>query len=261
MFLIDSSYLEHHGVKGMRWGVRKNDQTSSQPDWSISDTGEINIKKGATLSRIVRNHNGLFGGKGVALDSGQPIYASFKPNDMAAYEHFFGRGKSLLVRDASAVLKLEAKTNLKAPGPKEAVLLYLDVIKNDPIAQKMFYDKKDGFSTKKQMDKVFSKPDGRDAYEVYTNALDSGNYNEKFKSLNAKYFEAVKKAGYNMLLDPADASSEFDAPVMILDGKKSLGLKSQHVVDKLSAHNARLEYKQTQIKSGKAYLESLGMYN
>lgn len=253
------NWLAHHGVLGMKWGIRKDrlSSTRESADWTISKTGEISIKKGATLSRVVRNHSGLFGGKGSELKTGQLIYAAFKSKDIAAYEHFFGRSKSFLVKNASTVLKLQATEPLKAPGPKEATKLYFDMIKTDPEAYKTLRDNVHGLA-KIQMGKALADPSGKEAYNLYTIALDSGNYNSKLQAVNLKYYSAVKKAGYNMLLDSSDASSEFDAPVIVLDGGKSLTVKSKYFVDKVSSENARLAFKQSQIDNGKTYLEKLG---
>ena len=258
--------LEHYGVLGMKWGRRKSDGNSAVPksrkssptkDWTTSSSGEIKIRKGATISRVVRNNNGLFGGKGVSLDSGKPIYAAFKPVDTSAYEHFFGKKKGLLVKEASTVLKLQTKEALKMPDPKKATELYFDMVSKDPAAQKMLSDNLSGFA-KAQLKKALAAPDSEKARTVYTIALDAGNYKEGLRPLNKKYYDEVKKAGYNALVDLSDMYMDFDTPIMVLDGEKSLVVKSKYAVDKITAEKARLSYKKEQASAGKTYLQSLG---
>ena len=252
-------FLEHAGVKGMKWGVRKSDKSivESGKGWSISNDGEINLDKGAIISRVVRNNNGMFGGRGHELDSGRPLYASFKPVDTVAYEHFFGSAKGMFVKEASAVVKFRVSEPIKVPGPKKATELFFDMVNKDPEAKKLLKSNLTGM-VKFRLDKTLTEPDSRAGYNLYTAALDSGNYNAKLKPLSDKYYAKVQKAGYNALLDSSDAAFGFDAPIIVLNAKQSLTTEARYVVDKLSANNARLSYRKEAAAAGKTYLERLG---
>lgn len=250
-----SSSLLHYGVKGMKWGVRK-ERPSSGTGWSVDSAGRIEISPGTPISRVVRNHKGLFGGTGGGWDSGGPVYAAFKPVDTAGYAHFFGRSKSLLVKEASTVQKLIPTKKLLAPGPKESASIFFKTVSSDPEALESLKKNLHGVA-RMQLSAAIKDPTSPEAYNVYALALDAGNYS-KDRSMNQKYYEALKKSGYNMLLDPSDAMGGFDAPIIVLDGKKSLKLKSQTIVDKNSQKSVRLAYKSESRKAGASYLEKLG---
>lgn len=255
--------LSHYGVKGMKWGVRKARATGDRRgaggrgSYQIHPDGKIEITRGAEISRVVRNTNGFFGGVGRGWDNGLPVYASFLPNDTAKYEHFFGRSKSLFVKEASTVLKLTPKNKLVAPGPKEASKIFYDLAKNDPEFRAGLENGLTGLA-RINLKNAIDNPDSQKAYGTYAIALDAGNYTERFQGTNQKYFDAVKRAGYNMLLDPSDASMDFDAPVIILDGKASLELTTQYIVDKHSQEKVRDIVKTIPYEIGNSYLERLG---
>ena len=255
--------LLHYGVKGMKWGVRKDrsssgsSTSSERGTYKIHPDGKIEINPGVEISRVVRNTNGLFGGTGRDWASSHPVYAAFLPGDKAQYEHFFGRSKSLLVKEASTVLKLTPKEKLTAPGPKEAASIFYDLARKDPEFRQGLESGLNGFA-RRQLKSNIENPTSKRAHSDYALALDSANYSERFKGTNQKYFEALKKAGYNSLLDPSDAYGGFDAPIIVLDGKKSLELKHQYAVDKVSQERVRQAVKSTQYELGKTYLEKLG---
>jgi hypothetical protein len=262
-------FLAHHGVKGMKWGVRKAESSArlgrdskiveSGKGWTVDDEGRVTISKGATISRVVRGTAGLFGGAGNDWQSGKPVYAAFKPVDINDYEHFFGRSKSLFTKEASTVVKLTPKSTLRAPGPKEATALYFQTAKENPEALKDLQGLLHGVA-KFNLNKALDDPSTQTAYDVYSIALDAGNYSKSKTSLNKHYFDKLGKSGYNMLVDPSDAGTDFDAPIIVLDGKKSLDYKGQHIVDKVSQESARKLYNSHHAEEGKRYLQKLG-YN
>jgi hypothetical protein len=261
---LDPDILSHHGVKGQKWGVRKEEsptgsiQSASGKGWTIASDGSIEISRGATISRVVRNTKGLLGGEGASLDSGKPIYAAFKPIDAATYENMLGRRKSLLVKNASNVLQLTPKSKLRSPGPKESMGLYFDTLRSDP---KVAGQVRESISPmlRARFDKALSgKGNKGEDYFVYSTAYDSGNYKESLSGVNKAYHDRVKSKGFNMIVDPSDASlGVADAPIIILDGR-SVELKSQYFVDKASSMRAKDAFNTEAAKAGKTYLEKLG---
>lgn len=270
--------LFHYGVKGMKWGVRRTDaqldraakardsssssSNSSKPifrkgdKWAIYDDGSIELKKGAQIQRVARQHKGMMGGVGEDLGLKGATYASFTPEDNASYEHGFGRSKGLLVKDASKVLKFSATKDLRSPAPKDATKTYLDLLDKDPDLKSAVQK---GLGPMWNVDKAIKDPSGDRAYDLYSVAYDAGNYNSKFKDTNSKFNSALTKQGYNMLMDPTDSSSGFDAPVVILDGSGSMKLTASHTVDKVSQKKVRQVVKDhAKTYEGRSIIEKLG---
>jgi len=54
--------LQHHGVLGQKWGVRKKPdkrpRESRTPSYKINKDGSVEINKGATLQRVLRGTKG-----------------------------------------------------------------------------------------------------------------------------------------------------------------------------------------------------------
>lgn len=252
--------LVHHGVKGMKWGVRK-DRTPGiareGPNYQLFKDGSIRLEKGAIVQRIVRKHSSLIGGSASDLGVQNGMYASFLPSDKHLYEHGFGRSKGLLVKEASQVLTFTVKSPLKSPGVLEARDLYFDMLRNDPELHEKVKRSIRGIN----IDKVMSGDNESAKNELYSTAYDAGNYNSKLSGVNHKYTSILKKKGYNMLMDPADSlNGEFDAPIVILDSSKSVELSSRRIVDKESQKRVRkLVRDDVRISKGKTFLSELGV--
>lgn len=258
--LVETNDLLHYGVKGMKWGVRK-DQPSGiareGPGYRLFKDGSIQLDKGATIQRIVRKHSGLIGGAGSDLGVSGGMYASFLPSDKHMYEHGFGRAKGLLVKEASQVLSFTAKTPMKSPGIREARDLYFEMLRNDPDLHGKVKSSIRGMN----VDKIMSGDNESAKNELYATAYDAANYNPKLSGVNQKYASVLKSKGYNMLMDPADSLfGEFDAPIVVLDPGKSVELSSRRIVDKDSQKKvAKLVREDLRVRKGKTFLSELGL--
>lgn len=260
--------LIHYGVKGMKWGVRKERTSAGTgrtsagiaqegPGYRLYKDGSIRLDKGAVVQRVVRKHSGLIGGPASDLGGHGGMYASFLPSDKHLYEHGFGRSKSLLVKEASQVLSFSVKTSLKSPGVREARDLYFDMLQKDPELHAKVKAAVRGMN----VDKVMSGTDESAKNELYTIAYDAGNYNSKLSGVNDKYVSTLKKKGYNMLMDPADSlNGEFNAPIVILDAGKNVELSSRRIVDKESQKKVRQQVlEDIRTSKGKTFLSELGV--
>lgn len=256
-----SDYLEHAGVKGMKWGQRKADlPIAVGSGWTIKSDGSVDIDKGTNIQRVVRGHAGLFGGVGEDFGGADSMYASFTPRDNAQYEHFFGRKKGLLVKEASRVLTFETNVSLKAPPPKESAKEYLQMLREDPKLLASVNKGLSGFA-KINLARAMQNPETSSAMDIYSIAYDAGNYNPKMQGVNKAFHARLGKKGYNMVIDASDALAEFQAPVVIFNAKQNVALKSQKIVDQISQEVVRKEVQaqnQNSATQGRAIMEALG---
>lgn len=252
--------LIHYGVKGMKWGVRK-DRTpgiaQEGPGYQLFKDGSIRLSRDAQIQRVVRKHTGLIGGAASDLGVQGGMYASFLPSDKHLYEHGFGRSKSLLVKEASQVLTFSPKTPLKSPGVLEARDLYFEMLRSNPDLHEKVKSSIRGMN----VDKIMSGTNESAKNELYATAYDAANYNSKLSGVNEKYASILKSKGYNMLMDPADSlRGEFNAPVVILDPGKNVELSSRRIVDKESQKKVAKQVREDlRTSKGKTFLSELGM--
>lgn len=255
--LSEDDFLEHYGKKGMKWGVRKEKAHSSGPGWTIHADGSIDIKAGAKIQRVVRGHAGLMGGVGQDFGTADAMYASFTALDNTSYEHGFGRKKGLFVKEASRVLTFSPKVPLKSPPPKLAAKTYLELLKRNPESHAIVKDNLGGM-TKLMLKKAIENPESDNAQLVYGYAYDMGNYNPKALAVNQRFTKELGKKGYNMLMDPVDSATEFNAPVVVFNAKSNVELVSQRIVDKVSQEVVRKQYNSQIQTAGRSIMETLG---
>lgn len=126
LILGDSSYLEHHGIKGQRWGVRR----FQNEDGSLTPLGEKRIKK---LKKIGDKYN-----KQQALLYGQSNLYSAK-----SIQPIFGKFKNL--DSETEVLKAGAKINRIATEnePLDDKRKYVSFTSGDNAKYKFFAEVKE----------------------------------------------------------------------------------------------------------------------
>ena len=97
--------LTHHGVKGMKWGVRKVvDQTSGRKAIDYQTEGFV-IKKGSSLHRISTVSNEINKGSG---------YASFLEEDAKAYKQIGKVFSKVGMKQFDMTMKAKKKYNAEA---------------------------------------------------------------------------------------------------------------------------------------------------
>lgn len=244
-------FLAHYGVKGMKWGVRKEHhreykevasrdttnmvkragstvqmtryfakgrnlkgQQKYTEDWynSLSDGKEF-IKKGATLNRVVRGVDDR------AL-SGR-LYVSSLKSDNEMYKAVipavqkklaFGQKKYHSVYQ----VELETKRRLSMPSEKERVDAFIETIQTKPGREWM---KKNGY--RKEIDELNAKEMGLKAYKKFNKY--AGDQNSK---MNDAYFNRLKSRGYEALIDDNDAGIWSKKPMILLSPSSTVKVKS-----------------------------------
>lgn len=200
-------FLEHVGVKGMKWGKRK--VTYSKDD--------IIIKKGDDVHRIVqkswvekeKQHSGH-------------AYAAFKPEDVEQYKKFarlFGGGG-----DNYVDMTFKAKQNIVSPSDKKRVDEFIKLMDSNPKARVELLNATRHpllFMPKNRLNKLDDPKEAKKAFDKFSYLLVSK------KNLRDPYFKELEKQGYSMILDDADIRGKISSsPVIIFDRTSSLELKS-----------------------------------
>jgi hypothetical protein len=261
-------FLAHNGVKGMKWGVVKSEQTSTTPrsgkamDLKPNADGSIDIPKGATIQRMMNPGKSLFSKGGTDFGNGV-TYAAFTKGDRLRYEDAFGFTKNLFITESAQVLTMTAQTALKSPTPGKTSSAYYDSLKSNPEHMKAAKNalKRSQFFSEKGWQKLLDDPESKDAYSTFSTLYDKANYDPKLKVVNESFHDKLKKSGFNMLLDPSDSTfgGIYDAPIVVLDGEKNLKVTGRVVVDKASKKRVAEELRDYQkIDTGKTLMQRLG---
>lgn len=242
------NFLAHYGVKGMRWGIRKEHyrdyqevatvdsannivkrqaaninmvrymtkgrgkQESRKFDekWYNSlDTGKQFLEKGEVLHRVVR-------GIDKNALSGYTYVAKLQSDtDMytatiPAFTNGFKAGKKQY--HSAYQVTLETKKRLAMPSAKERVDTFIETLQTKDGRQWL---KDNGY--KKEIDELNAKEVGLKYYDRFNKY--AGNKDVKF---NTTYFNAVKSKGYQALIDDNDAGIWSKEPTILLSPKGSV---------------------------------------
>ena len=246
--------LYHHGVKGMKWGVRRY----QNKDGSLTPAGkkrysddDVVIEKGTEIHRIIPK---------TWVDKEKNLsghaYASYKREDTEQYKKFarmFGDGNNYID------MTFKAKDMIISPSKKRRVDEFIKLMDSDPDARNRMIKATRNplvFMPKKRLDKLDDPKQAEKAYEKFSYLLVSN------KELRDPYFKRLEKAGYSMVIDDADVRGGISkSPIIVFDRNKSLQLKSTKIIGqketKVSASDKELqEFRKQKIASAPTKAES-----
>lgn len=210
--MVENTYLAHHGVKGMRWGVRRY----QNKDGSLTSEGkrkygyghnynqDLIISRGSTVSRISYTNKETNSGR---------TYAAYKNKDINEYKRL-GKSMADVFGSTAYQYKFRTKENLRLPSRKKKVDAYIQYLSKD----NSYFSKRIVNSSRAKQEKKF------DRFEY---KLVKSRDSKKWKSRSNKYFNTLRSNGYNAMLDDADMRRKIsNSPIIVFDRGKSLTLQS-----------------------------------
>jgi hypothetical protein len=239
--------LEHHGIKGMHWGVRKDISTASikpNPGVKIKADGSITVEPGASLQRLVRS-------SGKSMPMKNITYASLNAYDNARYIKVIG-GKGFFGGGRDQILQIRATQPIKAPSKKEATKIVSNLILTNPEFRKKNTSIINTPISKGDLDRIRQDPTGKTATAWYEMTNTKLTFDKEFDS-DAPYVQSVVKKemeskGYNALRDENDViTGVAKSPIIIFSPEKSLEVVSvSQITDQVRAANKETlkQYKQ-----------------
>lgn len=204
--------LQHAGIKGMKWGVRKQKPVSEIK----YDTKDVVIKKGSNVHRMIMKAN-----LEKEKDLSGRAYASYKKEDIEKYRKIskmFGTNFGIDYVD----MKFKVTKDMVSPSKKKRVDEFIKMIDSDPKdreAMRKSIRNPILMVPKKHLDNLDNANSADKVYNRFAYALVSN------KDLRDPYFKRLEKQGYSMMIDDADVNNKIaKAPIIVFDRKKSLVL-------------------------------------
>lgn len=200
---MSKDILEHHGIKGMRWGVRKDGKPQG---YQYTNKGTV-LKKGTKVTRIaLSSEDPTYGGK---------KHVSLTAKDQKAWENSIGKSYDKRGWDTYNV-KYEATKDLDIASIAETGSIFSEKFLQDPSKRdQAIKDIQESYKT--MYEHGFDIPDD---YYKYPDLMASVQI--AYQTETGKQFcDEMLKLGYEGVVD-SHGMNTAEYPVIILDPDNNL---------------------------------------
>ena len=212
--MTKTDYLEHHGIKGMKWGVRNG------PPYPIENNGKNNsdkitiLTKGSRAYRVSNISNESNNGH---------AFISYKDKDHEAYINHVKEFQQVFGEDKwdGYDMTLKVTKDLVAPSTKRAVDELIKAVSNDQKLQKEYAKSaskmhifKPSALIEKQLNNCKSE---KDIAKVYRDISLAAAVSPEFRK---KYFSRLQSHGFSAMYDGGDMNGKganTEAPILVFE--------------------------------------------
>ena len=240
--LMEDGDIIHYGVKGMRWGVRRDRKaaaanlnkasdivnkrqeqrrlqaTLTEADFKNLSDKKIVFQKGTTLNRITRT----------AADEDGNLYVSVNPKDAEYYRGLIPlEQNNFVMKNYGTVYEktFTALEDLKSPSEKERVSAYIRVMDSPVITVDGKALTGREYLRERGLGDVVNGLSSREVALTYYGQL-AAQQGIKNEPINSAVFKDLSRRGYNAIIDDNDRGIIAETPLLLLKPASSIRTES-----------------------------------